>query len=642
MTPRNGRASRRQPYKVALVIPWFGPDLRGGAEQQAWQLSQQLVDRGHDVDVLTTCCRSFDDDWARNSLRPGRTRVGDVTVRRFRVSKRDRRAFERVNAILLSLDVANLGRSINPIGDEDAQTFYDNTIKSAALETYLATAGGAYDDIIFLPYLYGPTLSGLPLVAERAFLQPCLHDEPYAYLTHVAETAHKAKGLLFNSEGEYELALRLFGPGIESKSTVVGEGVAPPLPPGQHASRVGNFVPKNESFILYLGRQDPAKNVATLVGAFTNFKRTQPTSRTKLVLAGERPVSYGDSSKDIVDLGPVSEPEKAALLAHCRALAQPSTNESFSRVIYEAWLHGRPVIVHRACLPTMTAVCNAGGGYLADTSASWEDALLRVEFASTAELAAFGESGRMYAQTASSWPAVIERYERVFALAAHDAPRNGKRAASNGSNGAHASGTRKWDALPDLALASALQDGKYNLVYAGPLKAIDHFHDLLLMFLHFSTVANNSRLTILATGTVDGGVYATLFDEVKRLDLVDRVLIATDLTLAQQHAIYRAADAFVSLDRAGTSRDEFVEALSFDIPVLAFKTPAACEILDGASILVTDASDQLALAVLVHFLVTDPTLRASIVAAQRARRSQLSTERRALSGPTEAPAIWQS
>ena len=98
-----------------------------------------------------------------------------------------------------------------------------------------------------MPYLYGPTLLGLPYVAERAYLQPCLHDESYAYLPRVAEVAHLAKGLLFNSAGEYELALRLFGPGIAPKSTIVGEGVEfledVPAP----AERIGAFVPAEGS-----------------------------------------------------------------------------------------------------------------------------------------------------------------------------------------------------------------------------------------------------------------------------------------------------------------------------------------------------------------------------------------------------------
>ena len=43
-------------------------------------------------------------------------------------------------------------------------------------------------------------------------------------------------------------------------------------------------------------------------------------SRLKLVLAGQRPTSYGDTTKDIIDVGPVGEAEKGELLRHMRAL----------------------------------------------------------------------------------------------------------------------------------------------------------------------------------------------------------------------------------------------------------------------------------------------------------------------------------
>ncbi len=612
--------------RIAIVTPWFGRDLHGGAEQQAWQLANQLADDGHAVDVLTTCSQSFNHDWGRNYFSPGLERHGKIAVRRFKVSPRDRRAFERVNAILLSLDVAKLHRSVNPLGDDDARTFSDNNINSAALNAYLATDGGRYDRFVFLPYLYGTTLQGLPLVADRAYVQPCLHDEAYAYLSRVEDVMHRARGLLFNSEGELELALRLFGPGIYGKSTVVGEGVDLHIDRAQFAARIGTFVPAHEKYVLYLGRQDPAKNVGTLVQAFSDFRRRNPTSRMKLVLAGERPVSYGDSTKAIVDVGPVNEREKAALLAHARALAQPSLNESYSRVIYEAWAHGRPVIVHRGCLPTQTAVSRSAGGYLADSIASWEATLNDVDFAPDADLARLGLSGRAYARDVASWPNVIARYERVFATVANEA--NGRPSRSDGVD------PRTWDRLPDLALASALHDGKFNLIHAGPIVDLGHINDLLLTFLHFLTIEREARLAIVGTAPIDDSVYKKLFEEVRKLDMVDRVLVARDIEISQKLAIFRAADLFITLDDADVPCAPFAEAMWFDVPILAYASPCAKGYLAGAGILVSSKDDLLSIAALAHMLVTDRDLRTNVIAVQRERRER--------PAPTEAGTPWPS
>ena len=102
--------------------------------------------------------------------------------------------------------------------------------------------------------------------------------------------------------------------------------------------------------------------------AFTVYRQHHPFSNLKLVIVGERRgPSFGDAGKDIIDLGPVDEDQKAALLAHCRALAQPSLKESYSRVMMEAWLHGRPVLANSQCRATATAVKGCEGGMLAST-----------------------------------------------------------------------------------------------------------------------------------------------------------------------------------------------------------------------------------------------------------------------------------
>ncbi len=590
---------------VAIVTPWFGPDLRGGSEQQSWQLAEHLVARGHAVDVLTTCCRSFTDDWGNNALRAGVERHGGLTVRRFRTDPRDRRAFERVNTILLGLEPSQLHRSVSPVGDADAESFCRNNINSTRLYAYLASAGAHYDRILFMPYMFGTTLFGLPIVAERAFLQPCLHSEAYAYLPRVAQTVHAANGLLFNSEGEFEVAISLFGPGIISKSFVVGEGidVVQPSRPAPH--RVGDFAIENERYVLYIGRQDPAKNVSTLVAAFKNFRRSAPASRLKLVFAGERHVSYGDSSLGIVDLGPVSESAKAALLAHCRALAQPSLKESFSRVIYEAWANGRPVIVHADCPPTASAVLRSGGGYLADSTSAWEQALRKVENEPDAVLDEIGKRGNAYARETTPWDAVIDRYERAFESAVSKGPRAEDR----------------WDAVPDVPLVSALADGKTNLFYAGPITSLDHVDELLVVFLHFLTLERESRLAIAATGGTDPALYEDLQTEVRRLDLVDRLIVTREPAIAQLQAFYLAANVFVSLDRGDRGTRELRDAMWFDIPILALDTPANRAFAGDAAILIRETDDRLAVAALLEIVAKDARVRDTLIAAGRRCRS---------------------
>jgi glycosyltransferase involved in cell wall biosynthesis len=217
--------ARRVTRRLAVVTPWFGRDLRGGAERQSRQVALRLAARGHAVEVLATCSRDFSSDWSANHHAPGARREDGLNVRRFPADARDAAAFDRANASLLARRGRDLKRGLCPVAHADARAFVEHNINSSALVSFLRARAADYDAFIFIPYLYGTTLRGLPAVAPRALLQPCLHDEAYARLPAVAETFRRARLLLFNSEGERQLAHALYGPGIHTRARVVGEGV---------------------------------------------------------------------------------------------------------------------------------------------------------------------------------------------------------------------------------------------------------------------------------------------------------------------------------------------------------------------------------------------------------------------------------
>lgn len=401
--------------KLAIVIPWFGRELKGGAEQQAWQIASRLSAHGHDVDVLTTCCRSHQDDWATNHLPAGEsTEPEGFRVRRFPVTPRDRASFDRVCGPLMNLETHKLKRGVSPISPEEASIFVNELIKSPELLECLAAQRTQFDWFLFLPYLYGPVLHGISLVGDRAALQPCLHNEAYAYLPQVADAFHLAAKLLFNSDGELELALRLFGPGIWKKSTVVGEGVETPPDAGRAPDRNGATSRKPGRYVLYLGRKEEGKNTPLLVRAFQRFKAARPNSDLRLLLAGHGTVELNAEHAGIEDLSVVAGDEKELLLRDCTALFQPSEKESFSRVMMEAWMHRRPVAAHAECLATAAAVQRSGGGWLAGSEDDWAALFAQVAGESEFELSRLGEQGRQYASDLANWDRVMERYEAAL------------------------------------------------------------------------------------------------------------------------------------------------------------------------------------------------------------------------------------
>jgi glycosyltransferase involved in cell wall biosynthesis/ADP-heptose:LPS heptosyltransferase len=392
---------------VAIVIPWFGRNVVGGAELHAWHLASRLASRNHSVEVLTTCCRSHADDWGTNHYPVGQVReIEGFCVRRFAVKSRDRVRFDSVNRRLLEIEARALRPGVSPVSKEDEEVFLHQLIRSPTLLAYLSKHKDEYDAVILLPYLYGLVIEGIHVAAERALLLPCLHNEAYAYLPSVARSVLAAQRLIFLSEGERALAVRLFGPGVISKSIVAGAGVE--IDPGEKTD--DSLLPRmgGARYVLCLGRKDPGKKTDFLARCFERYRRGH--GDLQLVIAGPGDVVLPSDCPGLIEFGVVSDAQKWSLLRNCVALFHPSENESYSRVIMEAWVAGRPAAANRNCLATSTAI-SQGGGWLASTAEEWISLFATIEKTSDAQLAAIGEKGRQLAGTLASWETAIGRYE---------------------------------------------------------------------------------------------------------------------------------------------------------------------------------------------------------------------------------------
>jgi glycosyltransferase involved in cell wall biosynthesis len=427
--------------RIAVVIPWFGAELKGGAEQNAWQVATRLATRGHRVEVLTTACRSFLHNWRENHLPIGESTEEGVVIRRFGVHPVDHAAFGRANGNLLSVPKDLLAPGCPPVSEQDEHDFLREGIYSTTLLDFLRT-GPAYDAVLGTPYLFGLVLDAVALAGKRGVLMPCLHHEAYAYLRTVRTVALGSRHLLFLSEGERELALDVFGPRIALSGTVVGAGVESP-PSAQPEA--------GPPYLLCAGRRDRLKGVDDLV---TAFKAARKPDGARLILIGPGEGTYDDPANGIHDLGLVDEARKWSLLHGCRALVNPSAHESFSRVIFESWLAGRPVIVNAACAATALAVRRGDGGWVAHGVEGLAAAIGESFAAGESALTALAANGAAFARGFASWDGVIDRIETVLAAVADGAATTPARPAAAPRQAVHQllAGFAHGDAISNEAL----------------------------------------------------------------------------------------------------------------------------------------------------------------------------------------------
>lgn len=389
--------------KIGFVIPWYGEDIPGGAEMELREVSTHLQRAGMDVEILTTCVREFSADWNENYYSAGTAVVEDIAVRRFPVRRRDTAAFDRVNRRLMEGQHLSL---------QEEKTFVEEMVNSPQLYEYLKDASDDYALYVFIPYMFGTTYYGMQACPEKSVLIPCFHDEAYLYLRLFRQAYIQARGIIYNAMPEMELANKVYD-FTTTEQICMGIGMDTNICADADAFRKAYRIQK--PFLLYAGRKDAGKNVHTLLRYFAEYKQRHGDSDLQLVLIGggsiEIPASVRD---DVYDLGFVSRQDKYDAMAAAELLCQPSHNESFSLVIMESWLCGRPVLVHSQCAVTRDFARRANGGLYFRNYFEFEGCVQYI-LTHPEQARTMGQNGGAFVRENFDWDVIVEKYRAFFA-----------------------------------------------------------------------------------------------------------------------------------------------------------------------------------------------------------------------------------
>lgn len=392
--------------RVAFAVPRFGAQIVGGAERGARELAERLARRpGWSVEVFTTCAQDAR-TWA-DAYEPGTTTEAGVTVHRWRSRAGRDRHFERCSDVLL--------RAPRRASKADAERWIDMQGPVCPEVVEAAAASGA-EVVAFYPYLYYPSVKGVPMLGNRAVLHAAAHDEPPLRLPVFPPVFGSAGGLVFHTQAERDLVQRMFG-GAERPQIVLGLGVQRGA--GDSGAAVERFGLAGRPYLCCLGRVDEGKGSGVLARYFHAYKQRHPGP---LALAFVGPViSRVPEHRDIVVTGVLDDSEYWGMIEGSTAFVSPSAMESFSIVMVEAWSSGIPALVNGACHATVEHCRRSGGGLWFRGFAGFEAALDRLvgDEALRAELA---DRGRRYVEANFAWPVVIERYARFLESVAARAP----------------------------------------------------------------------------------------------------------------------------------------------------------------------------------------------------------------------------
>lgn len=390
------------PYRVAIVVQRYGPDVHGGAESAARWLAENLAAHADDeIHVLTTCANDYT-TW-NNAYDPGHTLLNGVHIHRFIVdAPRDwQHAREQTGRFLLEA---------HTVDEEMAWIRREGPFCSDLLR-YVVQHSGQYDVFIFFTYLYATTFFTLPLVAEKSILVPAAHDEPFLYLDAYRALLQLPRHIVYLTAAERDLVQRVSN-NAHIPSTVAAIGM--PLTPEADEERFRARFGLDGDFLLYGGRIDEAKNVPQLLDYFARYcdRRQNSAGPLKLVLMGRPHMPLPDSPQ-VIPIGFVSDEEKFDALKAATLVILPSHFESLSIMILESWLVETPVLVNgRSDVLRQQARCSNGGLYYTSYD-EFEDALDLL--LNSADLRhALGRQGQQFVRKHYDGVEIVRRYHSIF------------------------------------------------------------------------------------------------------------------------------------------------------------------------------------------------------------------------------------
>jgi glycosyltransferase involved in cell wall biosynthesis len=181
-----------------------------------------------------------------------------------------------------------------------------------------------------------------------------------------------------------------------------------------------------------------------------------------------------------------------------------------------------------------------------------------------------------------------------------------------------------WNAPPDEELMKRLKDGQRNLLYVGRYAPNKCQHDLIEAFSHYVHIVPESRLILVGGAEANDPYVRFLHESVDRFDLRERTVFAGHVSTNELHAYYRTAHLFWSMSEHEGFCVPLVEAMWFDIPILAFGAGAVKETLGGSGITFDQKESLGAIATLAKKLTMDRALVERTLRVQRNRRSAFS------------------
>lgn len=187
----------------------------------------------------------------------------------------------------------------------------------------------------------------------------------------------------------------------------------------------------------------------------------------------------------------------------------------------------------------------------------------------------------------------------------------------------------KYDELSGRSsdhIIDRFSDGKKNFTFFGRLFPNKKQEDIIRCFERYKRKYDiDSRLILVGSGKAPK--YEMLLKKmVEDLDICDDVVFTGFVNQEEYISYYKVSDCFMCMSEHEGFCIPLVEAMYFEVPIIAFSSTAIPDTLDGAGILL-DSKDPDVVSAYMDKVITDKKYRDEIIEGQRNRLDNLKSDR---------------
>ena len=181
-----------------------------------------------------------------------------------------------------------------------------------------------------------------------------------------------------------------------------------------------------------------------------------------------------------------------------------------------------------------------------------------------------------------------------------------------------------YERAPDSAVIEKYgSDGYVNIVFVGRVAPNKKHEDMIAAFAYYKKHINKKSRLILVGADGKVGNYQELLEKYVDALGVEDVIFTGHTSFASMLAYYKIADVYLSLSEHEGFCVPLVEAMYFDVPVVAYSSSAVPSTLGGSGVLLDDKSPVF-VARVIDRLLSDKALKEHVIDTQRKRLQDFS------------------